>query len=103
MRRLQSSFFCGNCAAFVCDDCRLIAEEWEELAKNRARAVMRLEEELKKAKQDLAFANNRAGDFERMMLLGQNALLAAWINDNGPAEAVRKMEEAKKKRDERTD
>ena len=98
MLKKSDDVFCGNCAAMVCDDCRLIAEEWAELAKRRARELMRVEEELKKAKQELTFAQNRAGDFERMMLLGQHTLIAAWMNDNGPAEVVRKMEAVKEGR-----
>lgn len=93
-----NNFVCGRCSALVCEDCMGIAEEWAELAQARARELFRNEDEMKKMREELARAKRKADDYERMMKLGQNAVLLAWIDDNGPTEATRKMEAAKAKR-----
>lgn len=91
------NFICRRCSALVCEDCRQIAKEWAELAQARARSLFSAEEEMKRLRQELDLAKRRADDFEQMMKLGQNTLLLAWINDKGPAEAIRKMRALKER------
>ena len=85
------NFFCRHCSKAVCRDCQSIAIEALELSARRGQALMEAEQELKAAVEEKERAERRAADWERIMKLGQNALVLAWMNDHTPAQLLQKV------------
>jgi hypothetical protein len=91
----KPEYLCRNCLLSMCDDCLNVSEEYEELNKRLKVALWQMEEKLKevaKAEQRAQLAEQRAADWERLMKLGQNKLILAWIDSQRLPDLVSTVE-----------
>lgn len=82
----------------MCDDCLSISEEYEELNKRLKMELWRAEERMKQVdalQHKARLAEQRAAEWERLMKLGQNKLILAWIDSQKLPDLVRAVESVK--------
>lgn len=77
---MTESFLCTSCKSCMCDDCREIAEEYQELLENRTRALMIANSNEEQAKRRLETETRRADMFEKIAKAGVGDIIAAWID-----------------------
>ena len=82
------NFICGRCKDLMCDDCRSIAEEYEQLLTSFKRANAIGSDRVKQLERELATANRRAEMWEEKAKIGLPDVIKAWIdstvgNDKG--------------------
>lgn len=78
--RKPVSFLCGHCSKLMCDDCKSIAEEYQELLARRTNALAATDDELEKTKRELETWKRRAAMFEDVAKAGIPAVIIAWID-----------------------
>lgn len=82
---MSPSFLCRTCAAVMCDDCRAIAEEYQQLYQRQRSALvmsddrsLALRAENERLKRDLA-------EYRRLIEVGQPPLFVAWMRSLSPS------------------
>jgi hypothetical protein len=76
----KQSFLCGNCRREMCDDCREIAEEYQELLEKRTQALSATQEENERLTMELRNTKRRADMFERVAKAGLPNIILAWMD-----------------------
>ena len=89
---MSANFFCGRCVKFVCRDCQSIGIEAVELSARRGFALMESDRKLREAVEAKERAERRAADWERIMKLGQHALLLAWMESQTSTQLRERIE-----------
>jgi hypothetical protein len=91
---MSDSFLCGRCRRAVCAECKSIADEYSEIDCNQKALLWKAQQQLEQAQQDAARATKRAEEYERLMKLGQHALMVAWMDSMTPAQLLAAVEKA---------
>lgn len=76
----KQSFLCTACRDGMCDDCRDIAEEFDELLKRRTAALANAQDEIEKLKRKYAELERRANMYEEMSKVGLGDIIGAWMD-----------------------
>ena len=90
----KPTYMCRACTASLCADCASMAGEYEYLLSVRTMALAAAESEREKAVRERDLAVKRAEEWERIMKLGQHALILAWMNSQTPEQIRVKAEKA---------
>lgn len=77
---MSNSFLCTNCRREMCNDCRQIAEEFDELLKRRTTALAIANDRTERLERELADANRRAAMYEQVSKAGINQIIVAWMD-----------------------
>ena len=84
----DNNFLCRTCRKALCRECRSIADEYAELLRNQKAYLHKAQQQLEQAQAEAERARKRADDYERLMKLGQHALVLAWMDSITPAELL---------------
>jgi hypothetical protein len=76
----MQSFLCTNCRREMCNDCREIAEEYQELLKIRTDALHIAEYTVVELKRQLESEKRRADLFEQTAKAGLPQVILAWMD-----------------------
>lgn len=93
---MKQSFLCARCARSMCTDCRSIADEYHELYTRQQQALYQAEQALLAARQERDVYQQSRDDYKRVLSLGINAQMLAWLNSLTPAQLRASVEEAAK-------
>lgn len=74
------SFICGVCKTLMCEDCRLIAEEYEQLLTTFKRANSAGSERVKQLERELTEVKRQAAMWESQAKTGLPDVISAWID-----------------------
>jgi predicted DNA-binding WGR domain protein len=74
------SFICRQCKDLMCDDCRSISEEYEQLLTNYKRENAEGSARVKQLERELESANRRSAMWEEQAKLGYPDVVKAWID-----------------------
>ena len=77
---MKQSFLCGNCKRVMCNDCREIAEEYQELLDARIYALASAVSELETTQAEVARLKRRAEMYEECAKAGVGDIIAAWMD-----------------------
>lgn len=83
---MKDSFLCGSCRRAMCRECTAIATEYAELLDSYKARNWKEQQLREQAQQEAARAVKRADEYERLMKLGQHALLLAWMDSMTPTQ-----------------
>ena len=89
---MKNSFLCRHCAAVMCDECRSIAEEYDELYTRQKAYMHKAQQELEAAQRALKIAERSRDDYKRIIELGIAPQMLAWMRSLTPAQ-LRKASE----------
>lgn len=74
-------FLCAGCRRVMCEDCRAMAEEYEELLQGWKRTASLVEGRVGELERDLVMARRAATDWERLARLGYPEVIGAWMEE----------------------
>lgn len=74
------SFLCGNCRREMCDDCREIAEEYQELLQIRTNALQAANYQVEQLRIELENEKRRSAMYEEVAKAGMGPIIGAWID-----------------------
>jgi len=77
---MKQSFLCGNCKREMCDDCKNIAEEYQELLELRTTALQSAQHENEQLKNKLSNLQRRADMYEQVSKAGFGDVIGAWMD-----------------------
>jgi hypothetical protein len=64
----------------MCEDCRLIAEEYQQLLTARTRALVQAQDEAERLTRELANMKRRADMYEQISKAGMPDVILAWMD-----------------------
>lgn len=97
---MSPSFLCRACAAVMCDDCRGIAEEYQQLYEGQRSYLVRADDTVLRLRAENERLTRQLADYRRVLEVGQHHLFTAWLRDLSPSTlrliAERQAREAEK-------
>lgn len=90
----DNSHLCGACRRVMCRDCKAIADEYPALLQRYKAALHKAEQALEQARQELTIARQSRDDYARVLKLGVQPQMLAWIESLTPAQFRQAVERA---------
>lgn len=82
---MSPSFLCRACATVMCDDCRGIAEEYQQLYQQQRAYLVKADDQLLRLRAENERLTRQLADYRRMLEVGQHHLFVAWMRSLSPS------------------
>lgn len=82
---MSPSFLCRACAIVMCDDCRGIAEEYQQLSERQRSYLVRADDQLTRLRAENDRLTRQLAEYRRVLEVGQHHLFTAWLRDLSPS------------------
>ena len=82
---MSPTFLCRACATVMCDDCRGIAEEYQQLYQQQRSYLARADDQLLRLRAENERLARQNAEYRRVLEVGQHHLFVAWLRDLSPS------------------
>jgi hypothetical protein len=82
---VSPSFLCRTCATVMCDDCRGVAEEYQQLYQQQRAYLVRADDVVLRLRAENERLQRQAADYRRLLEVGQHHLFVAWMRSLSPS------------------